>query len=423
MQAKIAALMLALSVASYFDRTIMSITGPYIIREFSLSETEMGSVYSAFVLSYALLMIPGGHLADRLGPRLVLAVVGVGSGLFTGLTALGGRPGLGAYFGIIPSFLAIRLGLGAFTAPLYPSCARMNAMWFPAANRARVWGLVAAGAGLGGAASPVLFSWMIGRFGWRASFWAAGFATTALGLVWFWQVRDRPEEPSLRVRETVPGASTTPAERPRGVWRRLLTDRNLLLLTLSYATVGYFEYIFFFWMYYYFGEIRGMGPGQSAIYTTALFLTWTVATPLGGWISDRLTTRYGRKTGRRIVPLAGLTAGAVLLFVGTGLTEPIAVAAVLSVALGCASASDGSFWSSAIDLGGKEVGAACGILNAGSNVGGSIAPVLTPWIASFAGWTWGLYLGCLVVLAGVAAWLFIDPSRAILSSDGRAAEA
>jgi len=59
--AGIAALMVAFSVMSYFDRTIMSIAGPAIIREFGLSETEMGTVYSAFILSYALLMIPGGR--------------------------------------------------------------------------------------------------------------------------------------------------------------------------------------------------------------------------------------------------------------------------------------------------------------------------------------------------------------------------
>ncbi len=51
-------LMVAFSVMSYFDRTIMSIAGPGIIKEFSLSETQMGSVYSAFILSYAILVIP-----------------------------------------------------------------------------------------------------------------------------------------------------------------------------------------------------------------------------------------------------------------------------------------------------------------------------------------------------------------------------
>ena len=96
-QLVVALLMLAFSVMSYFNRTIMSISGPEIIKEFSLSETQMGSIYSAFILSYALLMIPGGQLADRLGPRIVITFMGLGSALFTGLTAVAGHPGLGTW--------------------------------------------------------------------------------------------------------------------------------------------------------------------------------------------------------------------------------------------------------------------------------------------------------------------------------------
>ena len=66
-QRNIVALMVLLSVMSYFDRTIMSIAGPGMIHDFGLSETQMGSVYSAFLLGYALMMIPGGRLADRWG--------------------------------------------------------------------------------------------------------------------------------------------------------------------------------------------------------------------------------------------------------------------------------------------------------------------------------------------------------------------
>src|SRR5262249_49719465 len=113
----VTALMVAFSVMSYFERTIMSIAGPGIMREFSLSETQMGTVYSAFLLSYAILMLPGGRVVDRFGPRLVLGVTGLGAALFTGLTALGGRPGLGTYLGVVPAFILIRLGLGVSNAP------------------------------------------------------------------------------------------------------------------------------------------------------------------------------------------------------------------------------------------------------------------------------------------------------------------
>src|SRR5580698_6132232 len=87
----IVVLMVLLSIMSYFDRTIMSIAGPAIVKEFSLSETQMGAVYSAFLLSYAVLMIPGGQLADRFGPRVVLTFMALGAAIFTGLTAMGGN--------------------------------------------------------------------------------------------------------------------------------------------------------------------------------------------------------------------------------------------------------------------------------------------------------------------------------------------
>ena len=96
-QAYVVTLMVAFSVMSYFDRTIMSIAGPVIMHDLSLSATSMGAVYTAFLMSYAVMNLPGGHLADRFGPRLVLTVMGLGAALFTGLTALGGKPGLGTY--------------------------------------------------------------------------------------------------------------------------------------------------------------------------------------------------------------------------------------------------------------------------------------------------------------------------------------
>jgi ACS family D-galactonate transporter-like MFS transporter len=72
----IVGLLFAFSTLSYFDRTIMSIAGPSMMRDFHLSATEMGAIYSAFIFGYALLMIPGGDFTDRMGPRRTLAVMG-----------------------------------------------------------------------------------------------------------------------------------------------------------------------------------------------------------------------------------------------------------------------------------------------------------------------------------------------------------
>jgi len=400
------------SVMSYFDRTIMSVSGPGIIHEFGLSETQMGAVYSAFLLGYALMMIPGGHLTDRLGPWRTLIGMGFGAALFTGLTALGTRPGLGSVIGVVPALVVIRFLLGACTAPLYPACGRMNANWFPSPRQGLVWGLVAGGAGIGSALSPSLFAWMIPRYGWRNSFWLAAAATALLTAVWAWYARDRPSElrSNREVQDSVPFVvrPQPPVAHRKVVLRKLLTNRNVVLLALGYGTVSYFEYIFFYWIYYYFREIRRMSQSETSIYTTVIFLAWVVMTPLGGWLSDRLIKIFGKKTGRPMVPVGCILLSALLLFLVTHVSGSLVVGALLALSFGLASAADGPFWVATIDAGGEDVGAACGVLNTGSNIGGFIAPVLTPFIASLLGWSSALYFGCFVVTVGAAIWFLMD---------------
>jgi MFS family permease len=412
-QMRIVLLMFGLSVISYSDRIIMSIAGPHIVEEFALSEVQMGTVYSAFLCGYTLLMIPGGVLADHHGPRRVLTAMALGSALCTALTPLGGVPGLGAHVGIIPSFVLIRFGFGLTTAPLYPACGKMNTSWMPPSQRARVQGLVNAGAGVGGAIAPVLFGWMIADYGWRPSFFIAGIVTALLGLTWFFSVADRLGDPQLEEplnsthsqrRGTHQLAEPTP-------WRSLLTDRNVILLTLGYLGIGYFQYIFFYWIYYYLGKIRGLSPSQSAVYTTSMFLTFGLAMPIGGWLTDLIMSRYGRRLGLRLVGVGSLVLSAILLYLGANATSSISVMILMSLALGCAGVSDVTFWAGMMHIVTKEAGAACGILNFGGNVGGFVAPILTPYIASYLGWSWGLYFGSIIALAASLTWLWTDPRR------------
>jgi MFS family permease len=405
MQSKIVALMFALSAMNYFDRIVMSIAGPGIMKDFGISETQMGSVYSAFLLSYTILMAPSGWLADRFGGRVVLTVSSMGAAWFTGLTSICGPSGLGAYLGVVPAFMVVRLAFGACTSPLYPSTARIVAAWIPPHERARVQAVIMSAAALGAAVSQVLFSRLIAAYGWRASFWIAAAATAGLILIWHKSAQNRPPGqvgPSRQVRQKAQTA-----------WRVLLTDRNLSLLTGSYFALSYFEYIFYYWIYYYFGEIRHMPARDTAWATTAIFITMAIMTPLGGWASDWMVAHFGPTKGRRIVPIAAMASSAVLLFAGASGRGVFATVALLSLAVGFAMAPEGTFWSTAIHIGGKQVGAACGIMNCGGNVGGMIAPILTPVIASRFGWTGGLYFASMMVMLGMLAWFLIKPAHEI----------
>jgi MFS family permease len=68
-----------------------------------------------------------------------------------------------------------------------------------------------------------------------------------------------------------------------------------------------------------------------------------------------------------------------------------------------------------MDLGQNNVGASSAIMNTGGNVGGFLSPMVTPLIAGYAGWSWGLYFGAGVVSIGVISWFLIDPAQTHLS--------
>src|SRR5262249_6729629 len=91
----------------------------------------------------------------------------------------------------------------------------------------------------------------------------------------------------------------------------------------------------------------------------------------------------------------------------------VATVALLSLAFGCAASSEGPFWATAIEISGPQAGAACGIFNTGGNIGGMLAPVVTPLIASRFGWAGGLNFGSLMVLIGMLIWLLVDPGKKI----------
>jgi MFS family permease len=394
-------LLLSFSLISYFDRTIISIAGPVLMRQFGISETGMGTVFSAFILGYALLMIPGGYLTDRFGARRTLLIMGAGSAILTGALVFAATPGLGALIGVVPAMFAFRFGLGIVTAPLYPACARMVSHWIPIAQHARVQGLIIAGSAIGAAISPLLFTWLIVRFGWQGSFLIAAVSTGVLTLAWFLCAREYPGIPG----ETNHSEPSRPIQQS---WAILLTDRRLLLLTIAYGALGYFQYIFFYWTFYYFGQVRHVALNETATYTTILFVTEGVMMPIGGWISDFLTHKYGPQIGRRLVPISGVVLSAACTYAGTMLPGTIGVVTCLSLAFGLAAACEGPFWAMVTEMAPSQVGAASSILNTGAQIGGFFSPILTPMIASRAGWSWGLYAGSLVALSGAVAVYLLD---------------
>ena len=398
---------MGITFISHLNRVSISVAGDErLMDQFAISPTRMGMVYSAFLFAYTLGMTPAGIFADRFGVWLALGLMAMGTAVFGALTGLLGF-GLVAGSQMWISLIVVRSIMGALNAPLHPSSARAVANWIPIDQRGRANGLAVSAAALGIASTYYVFGTLIDWVDWPAAFVITGGVTACLGILWLALAGDSPTG------RRVSAGTTQVNDRARTTsdWSRLVRKPGLALLTLSYAALNYFEYLFFYWMLYYFGSVLGLGADRSRIYSTIVGLAMAVGMLSGGFLTDRLERSLGHRKGRIAVPIAGMTTGAVMLGIGVMATEPAWVVLWFSLALGSVTAAEASFWMTAVELGGTKGTTAAGILNTGGNIGGLAAPVVTPWVGTVFGWPWALALGALVAVLGALQWKWIVPER------------
>ena len=419
---RIVVLLMALCFISHFNRASMASAGDErIMKQFGISTGQMGAVYSAFLIVYTIGMIPGGVFIDRYGPRVALALMGFGTASFCVFTGAVGW-GIVAAGQVWLSLLAVRSLMGLLTTPLHPASARATANWFPTDRRALANGLITGAALMAYALVHPMFGALIDRFDWPNAFVIAGGSTALLTLIWFvyaadypWQHRSKEISMDARargipVRDIQKDCAEAQEETTSGDGLRiLLQDRNLILLTLSYAAVGYFQYLFFYWMHYYFDEVIHLGKTESRFYAGLPNLAMAFGMPFGGWLTDRAQKVFGDVSGRTLVPRIGMTASGCLLLVGIFTHQPLWIVFWFTLSLGVLGLCEGSFWTTAVELGGSRGGTAAAVMNTGGNGIGLLAPMVTPWVSAKLGWTWGISLGAFVALAGAVCWFWIDP--------------
>jgi hypothetical protein len=114
--------------------------------------------------------------------------------------------------------------------------------------------------------------------------------------------------------------------------------------------------------------------------------------------------------------MTSMLGAAVFALVGVNLVEPASVVICFALAMGLLGMSEGPFWATAVDLGGRRGGLAAAIFNTGGNVGGTLAPYLTPLVGKYFGWPYAIGLACLFCLVGAVLWSWIIPSHAEAAS-------
>ena len=140
------------ATAAYLCRVNITIAGTLVMQEFSLTQVQMGPVFSAFLAGYTLCMLPGGLLADRWGTRRIIARIAWGWAVVTALqAAVGLGPTASGATAVLGSFIVLRFLMGVLAAPTYPAAVHGVSSWVPASSHALANGLVIGSVGLGSA--------------------------------------------------------------------------------------------------------------------------------------------------------------------------------------------------------------------------------------------------------------------------------
>jgi MFS transporter, ACS family, glucarate transporter len=403
------------SFIAYVQRLNISVASDGMKAEFGLTDIQFGWIYGAFVLGYALFQVPGGVLGERYGLRHTLALTAALWGVVTLLCGLVPGSVVPALL-LVGALMVLRFLMGVLQAPLFPIVAGSIANWFPVGRWALPNALSSAGLDLGAAFTPPLVAYIMVDYGWRMTFYVTAPLTFVAAFAWWKLGRDHPHqhprvnaaEVALIRRGRLHAAGTPPEP---GVWRRLLRNRETVLLSLAYLCMNYVFYIFFSWFFTYLIEERHFEVLKGGVYAGLPWCVGALFATIGGALCDRLCKRLGPRWGCRVPAMTGLILAAVLLFAGITASNPIVATGLLSLCFGCTQLTEGPFWSAQTYVAGPHTAAATGVLNTGGNLGGVLCSPAIPLLVHYFGWIPALASGSVIALIGATLWLFIRVDR------------
>lgn len=397
-----------LGIITYIDRVCISKAAPLIQADLHFSKEQMGYIFSAFTLAYALFEIPGGWLGDKMGPRRVLMRVVAWWSIFTAATG---------YAWNYTSMLVCRFLFGAGEAGAFPNITKMFTIWLPQKERGLAQGITWLCARWGGAFTPLLVLWVLQFVKWQHAFVIFG----ALGIVWsivfYMWFRDNPKDhPSVNAAELalLDDASKNLDSHATIPWGKFFSSPTVLLLWLYYFCISYVWYFYVTWLPTYMTEALHLDPTQkmTAILGGLPLFLGGIGCFAGGWLANKLTaTAGGLGRARRWVGVAGMLGAGALLVASSMLGNPVLAMIAMGVSGFFNDLSMPCSWGACMDVGGKAAGSLSGSMNMMGNLGGALGPVVAPYLLARFDHNWAvpLWVAAGTYLISAVCWLFIDP--------------
>jgi len=402
----IALFLFSLAMINYIDRITLSFAIGPISKEYDLDTVTKGYLFSSFLWTYTICLIPMGMLVDRFGAK---AVAGWGIAIWSAATAL---TGLAWSFS---SLLVSRLMMGGGEASSNPAGARIVRQWIPAGERGVLNAIFNSGSYAGPALCALVAGAIIEFYGWRALFIIAG----GMGVVWLvaWVlVFDRPEKVkwlSDVERDKIlaeRGAKTQElnADAKSVGLLRLLGTRTMWGLALTQGCNVYSQYLFLTWLPSYLQTTKHLTILTTGLYTAVPYAIAVLLCIAMGRFSDRFLQDSGTATGRRRYVIACAMLIAAVILVAPLVDNIWIILGLITISLTGISSTTSLNFALLNDLlpNPRDVGKAMGFLVVGGNTFGLCAPIVTGYAIAWTGsYDWAFVIAGVLLIAGATATL------------------
>ena len=308
-----------LNFLNYIDRQILPAVGPLMKQELHLTDTEIGALDAALLLSFTILAPLFGRLGDRYSRTKLMAGAAVLWSIATGLTALADKspilpPALSFHLpfsGLLYSLSGVALALcfvralvGVGESSYSTITPTLIADYVPLKRRATALGVFQAAIPMGFALGFVLGGFLGKYFGWRVAFMVVGLpGLIASVFVWRLQEPERGKQDRQAPQTDPLAASALPAPANQS-WLRtswaILRTRDWFLSTAGYTALTFVLGAFSTWSSFMLVDDKQMTAEHAAyVLGVTIFLAGAAGTFGGGWVADRVAVR--RKNGYFLV--------------------------------------------------------------------------------------------------------------------------
>lgn len=398
-----------LSMITFLDRIALSSASGSIMDELHISTVQWGWILGMFTLAYGAFEIPAGWLGDRIGGKKVLTRVVLWWSVFTILT------GLASGFVML---LVIRIFFGMGEAGAYPNTAIVLSKWFPVEERGRAQSLIWAASRIGAALTPLIVLPLQKKINWQFSFYVLGAAGIAWAIYWVLWHREEPRDsPSISPEELSfiedNRALAEHSSKIKTSFTSGLRSPHLWLLMALYFCYAIGAYFFQSWYHTYLEKGRLMAKEDLLWASSLPYILAAIGCLAGGWLSDQACLKWGKKWGRRIVPVLGLFIAGISVISASLLQDNRTAILAMSIGMACMDVTAPVAWAIAMDIGGEKSGTVSGVMNTAGLTGAYLSTISFGYLAASWGYSLPVTLIGIIVLLGALLALKIDATKKI----------